>query len=87
MDSLRLAFPCCPSFHLKGVFIGAFFLALPGGLEIDDLLFSIEGTVDAARHGRQLFERIPQFSKIPPSSAFTEEISSANTASFPSWWA
>ena len=83
-NSHRVVFPC-PSLHLKESFIGAFFLAL-GGLELDDRLFSIEGMVDA-RHGRQLFGRIPQLSKSPSSLlelASTEEISSRNTGSFTS---
>jgi len=80
-NSHRVAFPC-PSFHLKETFVGVFFLAL-GGLELDDLLFSMEGMVDA-RHGKQLFGRIPQLSKSPSSLlefASTEEISSRNTGS------
>jgi len=67
---------------LKDSLTVAFFLVL-GGLELKDLLFSIEGTVEL-RQGKQLLGRIPQFSNNPSSllelpSAF-EDISSMKTA-------
>lgn len=71
----------CPSLHLKDSLSAAFFLVL-GGLELKDLLFSIEGTVEW-RQGKQLLGRIPQLSNNPSSflelsSAF-EDISSMKT--------
>ena len=84
--SHRAPFPF-PSFHLKECFKEAFFLEL-GGLELNDLLFSTEETVDA-RQGKQLLGRIPQFSNTPSSlpglSPTDEEISSMYTGWFASF--
>jgi hypothetical protein len=75
------------SLHLKESFEVTFLLEL-GGLGLDDLLFSTEGTVDW-RQGKQLLGRIPQLSNIPSSlprlPSTDEEISSRNTGWFASF--
>lgn len=69
-----------PSFDLKGSFKSAFFLEL-GGLELRDLFST--GTTVEVRRGRQLLERIPQFSNkqspLPLPTFSEDEISSRKT--------
>ena len=71
-----------PSLHLKESLKAVFFLAL-GGLELSDLLFSIEGAVLVLRQGKQLLCRIPQLSNIlssfPALPSTEDDISSRNT--------